>query len=122
VNKIKQYIKKPIPVTIYRLWLKEELEAVLKLGFIKLEDYTVNAINYCLVFEDDQKGKFIIGSEQLPKKVDSKKLVDIMVKYPTHIWKSKNDIVICVSGERHWLTDKQYFEENYQPLKGGEES
>jgi hypothetical protein len=82
---MEQHIKEPTQLKLYFLSDKKDFEAVLKLDFITIEDYTLNAINYCLVFKDNRTGeKFIIASKISPKEVDSKKFVDIFLKYPMY--------------------------------------
>ncbi len=111
---MKKYIKKVVQVTIYRLWNDVEFGAMLKHDFIKVKQVKEMNNAICILFEDDQKGKFVIDCEH------DYETIGINREFPGYIWKSKNDTVICVSGDRHWLTDRKYFEENYEQVKGEE--
>ena len=110
---MKKYIKKAVPVTIYRLWDDVEFGAILN-DFIEVKQVKEMNNAICILFEDDKKVKFIIDCEY------HYETIGISSKFPGYIWKSKNDTVICVYGDRHWLTDRKYFEENYQEKKGEE--
>jgi hypothetical protein len=37
-----------------------------------------------------------------------------------YTWKDKDDTVICVSGDSHWLLDKKHFTKEYHFGKGEE--